>query len=57
MSDNKKFTQEEIIQALEFDIKQYKRQHDYHYSLAQDYLTRADEVEKKVPKIREEMKK
>ena len=56
MSDNEKFTQEEIINALEFDIKQYKRKHDYHYSLAQDYLARSDEVGKKIQKIREEMK-
>jgi len=56
MSDNEKFTKEEIIQALEFDIKQYKRKHDYHYSLAQDYLARANEVGKKVLKIREEIK-
>jgi len=56
MSDNEKFTQEEIINALEFDIKQYKRKHDYHSSLAQDYLARADEEEKKIEKIREEMK-
>jgi len=56
MSDYKPFTKAEIIQALEFDIKQYKRKHDYHYSLAQDYLARSDEVGKKIQKIREEMK-
>jgi len=56
MSDNKKFTQEEMIQALEFDIKQYKRKHDYHYSLAQDYLARAEQVEKEIIKVKENMK-
>jgi len=56
MSDNKKFTQEEIIQALEFDIKQYKRKHDYHYSLAQDYQARAEQVEKEIVRVKEKMK-
>jgi len=56
LSDYEKFTNEEIIKVLEFDIKQYRRKHDYHSSLAQDYLGRADEVEKKILKIREEMK-
>jgi len=56
MSDNEKFTQEEIIQALEFDIKQYKRKHDYHQSLAQDYLARAEQVEKEIVRVKEKMK-
>ena len=56
MSDYKPFTKAEIIQALEFDIKQYKRKHVYHYSLAQDYLARAAEVEKEIVKVKEKMK-
>jgi len=56
MSDNEKFTKEEIIEALQFDINQYKRKHDYHYSLAQDYQARAEQVEKEIVKIKEKMK-
>jgi len=56
MSDYEQFTREEIIKALEFDIKHYRRKHDYHRSLAQDYILRAKEVKKKIIKIQEEMK-
>ena len=56
MSEDEKFTKEEIIKALEFDIRQYRRKHDYHLSLTQDYLERIEDVKKKIAEIRSEIK-
>jgi len=56
MSEYEKFTKEEIIKVLEFDIRQYRRKHDYHLSLTQDYLERIEDVKKKIAEIRSEIK-
>ncbi len=51
MSEYEKFTKEEIIKVLEFDIRQYRRKHDYHQTLAEDYLERIEDVKKKIAQI------
>ena len=56
MSEYEKFTKEEIIKAFAFDIRQFRRKHDYHQSLAQDYLERIEDVKKKIAGIRSEIK-
>ena len=55
MSDYEKFTSEEIIKALEFDIDHFKRKYDYHIGIAQVYLERIEEVHKKIKTIRQEL--
>ena len=55
MSDYEKFTSEEIIKALEFDIEQFKRKYDYHIGISQVYLERIEEVHKKIQTIRQDL--
>ena len=55
MSEYEKFTSEEIIKALEFDIKHFKRKYDYHLAIGQVYLERIEEVHKKIEKIRQDL--
>ena len=55
MSDYEKFTSEEIIKALEFDIEHFKRKYDYHIGISQVYLERIEEVHKKIEKIRQDL--
>ncbi len=55
MTDYEKFTSEEIIKALEFDIKHFKRKHDYHIGIAQIYIERIEEVHKKIQTIRQDL--
>jgi len=50
MSEYEKFTSEEIIKVLEFDIKHFKRKYDYHLGIAQIYLERIEQVQKKIEK-------
>ncbi len=51
MTDYEKFTSEEIIKALEFDIEHFKRKYDYHVGIAQVYLERIEEVQEKIDEI------
>ena len=53
MDDYESITKDEVIQALELDIKQYRRKHDYHQSIAEEYLERIDAVEKKLVRVKE----
>jgi len=55
MSDYEKFTSEEIIKALEFDIEHFKRKYDYHIGISQVYLERIEEVHKKIENIRQDL--
>jgi len=55
LSDYEKFTSEEIIKALEFDIEHFKRKYDYHIGIAQVYLERIEEVQKKIGNIRQDL--
>ena len=57
MSESERFSKDEILRALEFDIKQFRRKHEYHSSLAQDYLQRAEELEKEMIQIKMEQNK
>jgi len=54
LTDYEKFTSEGIIKALEFDIKHFKRKHDYHIGIAQIYIERIEEVQKKIENIRQD---
>jgi len=55
LSDYEKFTSEEIIKALEFDIEHFKRKYDYHIGIAQVYQERIEEVHKKIKTIRQDL--
>ena len=55
MDDYESITKDEVIQALELDIKQYRRKHDYHQSISEEYLERIDAVEKKLVRVKEKM--
>jgi len=56
MDDYNKFTKQEIIDAFEFDIKQYTRNYKYYLAIADGYFERIKEIKKKISEIREEMK-
>jgi len=55
MSDFEPITKDEVIKELELEIKQYKRKHDYHQSISEEYLERIDVVEKKLVRVKEKM--
>ncbi len=55
MSEFEKFTSEEIIKVLEFDIKHFKRKHDYHIGIAQIYLERIEQFQKKIENIHRDL--
>ena len=57
MVEFEKFTLEDIIIALKFDIKHYKRKYDYHRGIAQVYIERIKEIEEKILKIRQNLPK
>ena len=53
MIEYETFTQEEIIIALEFDIKHYKSKRNYHLNIAQVYVERINKLHDEILKIRQ----
>ena len=57
MAEYEEFTADEIINALKFDIKHYKRKHDYHIGLSEVYIERIKEVQKQIDQVRKKSAK
>jgi len=55
MAEYEEFTTDEIINALKFDIKHYRKKHDYHIGLSEVYLERIKDVQKQIDKIRQKL--
>jgi len=51
------FTPEEIIKIMESDIKQYQKKYDHHISTAKYYQTQIEELEVKIGKLRQKIRK
>lgn len=51
------FTPDEIIKIMEHDVKQYQRKHDYHMGLAKTYGLKIEELETKIGKIRQKIRR
>ena len=51
------FTPDEIIKIIERDINQYQRKHDYHMGLAKTFGLKIEELETKVGKIRQKIRR
>ena len=51
------FTPDEIIKIMEHDVKQYQRKYDYHMGLAKTYGLKIEELEAKIEKIRQKIRK
>ena len=51
------FTPQEIIRIMEQDAKQYQRKYDYHVGLAKNYQLQIEELEAKIGKIRQKIRR
>ena len=51
------FTPDEIIKIMESDIKQHQRKYDYHMGVAKTYGLKIEELETKIGKIRQKIRK
>ena len=51
------FTPEEIIKIMEQDIKQYQKKYDYHIGIAKNYGLQIEELETKIGKLRQKIRK
>jgi len=51
------FTPEEIIKIMEQDIKQYHKKYDHHIEAAKYYQTQIEELEVKIGKLRQKIRK
>ena len=51
------FTPKEIIRIMEHDTKQYQRKYDYHMGLAKNYQLQIEELEAKIGKLRQKIRK
>jgi len=51
------FTPDEIIKIMEHDVKQYQRKYDYHIGLAKTYGLKIEELEAKIGKIHQKIRK
>ena len=51
------FTPDEIIKIMEHDVKQYQRKYDYHMGLSKTYGLKIEELETKIGKIRQKIRK
>ena len=51
------FTPAEIIKIIERDVKQYQRKYDYHTGLAKTYGLKIEELETKIGKIRQKIRR
>ena len=50
-------TPQDLIKILEYDIKQYKRKIDYHTGIANTYKIKMEELEVKVGKLQQKIRK
>ena len=51
------FTPDEIIKIMEQDIKQYQRKYDYHTGIANSYKIKMEDLEVKVGKLQQKIRK
>ena len=51
------FTPDEIIKIMEQDSKQYQRKYDYHMGLARTFGLKIEELEAKIGKIRQKIRR
>jgi len=51
------FTPNEIIKIMEQDIKQYQKKYDYHIEIANHYRTKIVELETKIGKLHQKLRK
>jgi len=51
------FTPSEIIKIMRSDIKQYQKKYDYHIGIANHYRTKIEELEAKIGKIRQKIRR
>ena len=51
------FSPSEIIKIMKHDVKQYQRKHDYHMGLAKTYGLKIEELETKMGKIRQKVRR
>ena len=51
------FTPDEIIKIMEHDVKQYQRKYDYHIGLAKTYGLKIEELEAKIGKIHQKIRR
>jgi len=50
-------TPQDLIRILEHDIKQYKKKIDYHIGIANSYKIKTEELEVKIGKLRQKIRK
>ena len=51
------FTPDEIIKIMDHDVKQFQRKYDYHIGLAKTYGLKIEELETKIGKIRQKIRR
>ncbi len=51
------FSPSEIIKIMEHDIKQFQSKHDYYMSIAKTYGLKIEELETKIGKLRQKIRK
>jgi len=51
------FSANDIIKIMEHDVKQYQRKYDYHMGLAKTYGLKIEELETKIGKLRQKIRK
>ena len=51
------FTPNEIIKIMEQDIKRHQKKYDYHIGIANYYRTKIVELETKIGKLRQKLRK
>ena len=51
------FTPKEIIRIMQQDAKQYQSKYDYHMGLAKNYQLQIEELEAKIGKIRQKIRR
>ena len=50
-------TPQDLIKILEYDIKQHQKKIDYHTGIANSYKAKTEELEVKVGKLRQKVRK
>jgi len=48
-------TPQDLIKILEYDIKQYKKKHDYYMGVAKSYSIKIEELEVKKGRLRQKL--
>ena len=51
------FTPDEIIKIMDHDVKQFQRKYNYHIGLAKTYGLKIEELEAKIGKIRQKIRR